>query len=473
MTLDPVPGFPDLDPFGMVPAFSRLGAALAARPDRVAMRMASLAADSLSGQPGQPDPRFAGDAWRRSPSHEHLALQYGLLRKALLDLVRDAEGLDERTRRKAEFFAEQFLDALAPSNFLWTNPEALEEAWRTAGLSLVHGWNHFLADRTRGLALPSQTSRDAFAVGVDLAATPGKVVARNALAEVIQYSPLSDEVHAVPIVILPPWINKYYILDLQPEGSFVRHLLRAGFTVFVVSWKNPDASMSGVTFTDYLEHGVLFARDVAGQVTGVPDPIALGYCIGGILLSIGQAYLAGAGLQPFRSIGLITTMVDFEECGPIKVYIDERTIRHIERNMEERGYLSSDEMGGTFAMLRARDLVWTYWVENYLKGKSPPAFDLLFWNADSTRMPRAMHSWYLRKMYLENLLRVPGALEMKGVPIDLGRIEQDVYLVAAEKDHIAPYPAVYRLHRYVRGPIRFVLASSGHIAGIINPPNSG
>ena len=316
----------------------------------------------------------------------------------------------------------------------------------------------------------SMVDAEAFAPGRNLALSPGKVVYRNKLIELIQYEPKGETVHRVPLLILPPWINKYYLLDLQPKNSMVRHLVEQGFTVFMVSWRNPDTSMEGTTIEDYVDLGPLAASDVVREITGSPTVNVVGYCIAGTLLAMTLAWLAAKGDERFGAATLMVSMQDFSRVGDTAVFLGEPAVDFIEQQMMERGYLDSRELSNMFNLLRSNDLIWANVVNNYLLGQKPPAFDLLYWNSDGTRMARAAHGWYLRNTYVENNLVQPGKVHLKGEALDLGRIRQDIYAVGAEKDHIVPWDAALRITQLTGGKVRFVLASSGHIAGIINPP---
>jgi len=338
----------------------------------------------------------------------------------------------------------------------------------TAGGSLADGARNLLRDLAEGRL--TMTDMTAYTPGKNLATTPGKVVYRNRLIELIQYSPETEQVHATPLLFMPPWINKFYILDMQPKNSMVRYLVQQGFTVFVISWKNPDASMENIAFEDYMTDGPLAASDVARAITGSKQVIPIGYCIGGTLLSMTMAWLAAEGDDRFKAATLIVTMQDFSHVGDTAVFMDEPQIAFIEQQMMERGYLDSREMSNMFNLLRSNDLIWANVVNNYLMGNKPTSFDLLYWNADGTRMARTAHSWYLRNTYVENNLIVPGKITLKGQPIDLRRITTDLYAIGAEKDHIVPWEAAWRVTQLTSGKVRFVMSSSGHIAGIINPP---
>jgi polyhydroxyalkanoate synthase len=473
---------PDFDPFSAGRTFKALGASLLTHPLLPLKKSFQTGTEQLKwlGQllwKGEDaaqsflatDRRFSAPEWSQHTRHAYLALSYMLWRKAAMELVEEAPNLDELTRAKARFFVEQTLDLMAPSNALLLNPQVLAELKRTRGRSLYKGLKNWWSDVKGGSGLPTQSGLGAFEVGRNIAVTPGKVIARSPLAEVIQYAPATDRVHAVPVLIIPPWINKYYILDLSPNNSYIRYMVEQGFTVFVISWKNPTAEMSETTFADYVEQGVQFAREAVEKVTGVPDPAAVAYCIGGTLLGVSQAYFKAKNLPTFRALTFFATMLDFRDPGEIKIMLDERALRHVERQLDKKGFLAGSEMASSFAYLRSRDLLWSYFVDNYLMGKEPKPFDILFWNSDFTRMPAAMHRWYLRNMYKENLLRTPGALKLNDVPLDLTSITEPVYKVAPEKDHIAPPHTTFLIHSITRAPIRFVLGHSGHIAGIVNP----
>ncbi|HKV01724.1 MAG TPA: alpha/beta fold hydrolase, partial [Ktedonobacteraceae bacterium] len=353
----------------------------------------------------------------------------------------------------------------------FTNPQVIHETVQSGGQNLVMGMEHLLRDIKAGQM--KMTDTDAFAPGRNLALTPGEVIYRNKLIELIQYAPTTEKVYALPLVFIPPWINKYYILDMQPQNSLIKFLVDAGFTVFVMSWKNPDASMEEISFEDYMTLGPLAAFDVIKEITASPKINPVGYCIGGTLLSMMLPYLAAKKDDTVNSATFFVSLQDFTEVGDTSVFVDEPQVRYIEGQMMERGYLDSRSMATMFNMLRANDLIWSNVVNNYLLGKEPPAFDLLYWNADGTRMTRAAHSFYLRNTYLENNLIKPGKIVLKGVPIDLGKIHQDIYAVGTEQDHIVPWKSAWRISQLAGGKVRFVLGGSGHIAGIINPPSKG
>ncbi len=414
------------------------------------------------------DKRFAAPEWQGNPAYSTLRTLYLLASEWLLRQSSEATDLDPAERHRLDFHLRQFVDAMSPTLQLMSNPAALHRAIETGGASLADGARNLLADMKEGRL--SMVDATAFAPGRNLALTPGKVVHRNKLIELIQYAPSTGTVHEAPLLIVPPWINKYYILDMQPKNSMVRWLVAQGFTVFVVSWKNPDAAMEDTTIEDYMELGLLEASDVVRDIVGTERLNVMGYCIGGTLLAMALAWLATRGDDRFASATFMVSLQDFSKVGDTAVFLGEPTVDFIEQQMMERGYLDSREMSNMFNLLRSNDLIWSSVVNNYLMGNKPPAFDLLYWNSDGTRMARTAHSWYLRNTYVENNLIVPSKVRLKGEAIDLGRITLDAYAVGAEKDHIVPWDAAWRITQLSGGKVRYVLASSGHIAGIINPP---
>ncbi len=417
------------------------------------------------------DRRFSGPDWEQNPIFDALKQIYLLIATTLLKTASEMEGLDEQQRRKLVFYLRQFLDAISPSNVLFTNPQVLHEIVQSGGKNLASGMEHLLRDLKAGQM--KMTDTDAFAPGRNLALTPGQVIYRNRLVELIQYTPTTSKVYAIPLLFIPPWINKYYILDMQPQSSLIKFLVDNEFTVFVISWKNPDASMQEISFEDYLTLGPLSALDVIKEITGSPNINAVGYCIGGTLLSMTLPYLAAKRDKTIKSATFFVSLQDFTEVGDTSLFIDEPQVAYVEELMLEHGYLENRSMASMFNMLRANDLIWSNMVNNYLLGKEPPAFDLLYWNADGTRMARAAHSFYLRNTYLENNLIKPKKIVLKGVPIDLKKISLDIYAVGTEQDHIVPWKSAWRISQLARGKVRFVLGGSGHIAGIINPPSKG
>jgi polyhydroxyalkanoate synthase len=421
--------------------------------------------------PAKGDKRFSATDWQQNPVFDVLKQSYLLAATTLLKTASETEGLDEKQQHKMVFYLRQFLDAISPTNYLFTNPQVIHETILTGGQNLSKGMEHLMRDLQAGQL--KMTDTDAFQPGRNLATTPGQVVYRNKLIELLQYTPTTKEVSATPLLFIPPWINKYYILDMQPQNSLIKFLVDNGFSVFVISWKNPDASMEDTAFEDYLTLGPLAAMDVIKDITGSQKVNPVGYCIGGTLLSMALPYLKAKGDDTVNSATFFVSLQDFTEVGDTSVFMDEPQVTYVEGQMMERGYLDSRGMATMFNMLRANDLIWSNVVNNYLLGKEPPAFDLLYWNADGTRMTRAAHSFYLRNTYLENNLIKPNKIVLKGVPIDLDQITQDIYAVGAEQDHIVPWKSAWRISQLASGKVRFVLGGSGHIAGVINPPSKG
>ncbi len=419
--------------------------------------------------PDRGDKRFSAPDWQQNALFNALKQSYLLAATTLLKTAAESEELDDPQQRRLVFYLRQFLDAISPTNFAFTNPQVIHEALESGGQSLVSGLQHLIRDVAAGQLTMTDTA--AFTPGRNLALTPGHVVYRNQLIELIQYAPTTPRVYEIPLLLIPPWINKYYIMDLKPENSLIRFLVEQGFTVFVISWKNPDASMEDITFEDYLELGLLSALEVVTEITGSLKVHPVGYCVGGTLLAMALSYLAAKGDASVDTATFFVTLQDFSQVGDTAVFIDEPQVAYMEEQMLERGYLDSRHMASMFNMLRANDLIWSNVVNNYLLGKEPAAFDLLYWNADGTRMTAAAHSFYLRNTYLENNLVKPNRIVLKGVPIDLGAIRQDIYAVGAEQDHIVPWQAAWQLTQLAGGAVRFVLGASGHIAGIINPPS--
>ena len=422
-------------------------------------------------EPEKGDKRFSAPDWQQNAVFDALKQNYLLAATTLLKTARGIERLDEHQQHKLMFYLRQFLDAISPTNLMFTNPQVIHETISTGGQNMVKGMEHLLRDFKSGQI--KMTDTDAFAPGRNLALTPGQVIYRNKLIELIQYAPATEQVYTIPLLFIPPWINKYYILDMQPQNSFIKFLVDSGFTVFIISWKNPDASMEEITFEDYMTLGPLTALDVVKEITGSQKVNIVGYCIGGTLLAMVLSYLTALGDKTANSATFFVSLLDFREVGDTAVFIDEPQVTYIEGQMMERGYLDSRSMASMFNMMRANDLIWSNVVNNYLLGKEPPAFDLLYWNNDGTRMAREAHSFYLRNTYLENNLVKPGKIVLKDVPIDLKRIRQDIYAVGAQQDHIVPWKAAWQISQLVSGKVRFVLGGSGHIAGIINPPSKG
>jgi len=475
-----------LDPLGINAAAAEVWKAMLSQPQSLLSAQTELAKswmDVAAGiwaprserraaviEPAPADSRFKHPAWKDNPVFDALKQGYLLATKAMLDGIDSAQGVDDETRQRVRFFAKQFCDALSPTNFAFMNPAVIEETVRTGGRNLQRGAENILEDLRDNEGRPALVDKSAFTVGQNVATAPGSVVFRNELIELIQYTPSTPVVHARPLVIIPPWINKFYILDLQPANSLIRYAVDGGTTTFVVSWRNPDASLAGLDMQDYLRLGPLTAARAARSIAGSDDVNVIGYCIGGTLTGMLLAYLARTGEQLINAITFFAAMLDFSDAGEIRAFLGDEALEHIEAEMQEKGVLPGRQMADTFNMLRANDLIWNVAVNRYLMGKDAPAFDLLFWNADATRMPRAMHSYYLRNMYRENNLVRPNMLKVDGVPIDLSLVRNDAYVVASLEDHIAPWRSVYRTTQLLRGEVEFRLGNSGHIAGIINPP---
>jgi polyhydroxyalkanoate synthase subunit PhaC len=434
-------------------------------------RMAGETVEPVAA-PDPRDKRFADPEWSSNQFFDFLKQAYLLTVQWANRLVHDAEGLDPHTQQKAEFYVRQIANAIAPSNFVLTNPELLRETLTSNAGNLVRGM-HMLAEDIQaghGDLKIRQSDAKKFEVGRNLALTPGKVIFENELMQLIQYAPSTETVLARPILIVPPWINKFYILDLTPEKSFIKWCVAQGLTVFVVSWVNPDAHLAKKGFEDYMRDGPLAALDVIERVTGERAVNAIGYCVGGTLLATTLAYMASKGDERIASATLFAAQVDFTHAGDLMVFVDEEQITAREREMDERGYLEGRKMATAFNLLRSNDLIWPYVINNYLMGKEPAPFDLLYWNSDATRMPAANHSFYLRNCYLENRLS-KGDMVIGNVKLNLKSIRVPVYNLATREDHIAPAKSVLLGSRLFGGPVRFVLAGSGHIAGVVNPPN--
>lgn len=418
-------------------------------------------------QPEPGDKRFVHPAWAESPIFDYLRQAYLLNADYLKRMAELLPTPDPLTKKRLQFATRQFVDALAPSNFAATNPEFIQKAIATQGESIRQGIANLIADMEKGRI--STTDESAFEVGRNLAITPGSVVYENELIQLIQYAPLTTKVAKRPLLVVPPCINKYYILDLQPENSFVRYAVEQGQTVFLISWRNPKAELGHLTWDDYLENGPLAALDVVRAICRVAQVNALGFCVGGTILSAALAVASARGDDPAASLTLLTTLLDFSDTGEIGLFVDERTVAQREATIGKGGLLTARELSATFSALRANDLIWQYVVGNYLKGDKPAAFDLLYWNADSTNLPGPFAAWYLRHLYLENSLREPGKLMMCGVKADLGRLKMPAFILATREDHIVPWHTAYLSRRLLGGPTTFVLGASGHIAGVINP----
>ncbi|MCX7585245.1 class I poly(R)-hydroxyalkanoic acid synthase [Phenylobacterium sp. 58.2.17] len=477
------------DPFHVAPALTDVMGRLIAQPDRLVRAQADLfqrylelwqsAARRAGGetvepvvQPERGDKRFNDPDWAENPVFDVIKQSYLLTSNWLNGLVAEVQGADPMTKRRVEFFMKMLTDAFSPSNFLASNPAALREAMASRGESLVKGMENFAADLARGggqLAI-SQTDYQMFKIGENVATAPGKVVFQNEILQLLQFNPTTDQVHEVPLLIFPPWINKFYILDLRPENSMIRWLTDQGFTVFVASWVNPDPTMAGKTFEDYMHQGIYAATDAVMAQTGVDRVNTVGYCIGGTLLSSSLAHMAAKNDQRISSATFFAAQQDFAEAGDLLLFTNEDWLADLEKQMDAAGgVLSGQAMAETFNSLRANDLIWSFFVNNYLMGKEPKPFDLLFWNSDQTRMPKALHLFYLRKFYGENALS-KGELVLDNVKLDLKTVKTPVYVQSSKEDHIAPARSVYRGAKLFGGPVTFTLAGSGHIAGVINAP---
>ena len=481
---------PIADELGVSKVFFEAWAHMLADPMRLASMQMTLWQDywslwqrsmlKMMGQDAPPgvqtasgDRRFKHADWQNTFVYDYIRQSYLIAAKHLHQSLAGLQSLDERTAKKVDFYTRQYIDALSPSNFVLTNPEVLRETVASGGQNLIKGLSNLLDDLTRGdgrqLRMRMSDER-AFKLGENIAVTPGKVVYQNDLMQLIQYTPVTQEVYAHPLLIIPPWINKYYILDLREKNSFVKWAVEQGHTVFVVSWVNPDADYAQKSFEDYLNDGPLAALDAIERATGEREVNVIGFCLGGTLLATALGYLAAKGDSRVHSATFFATLIDFSQAGELEVFVDEAQVAALEKRMAERGYLEGSEMAATFNMLRANDLIWSFVVNNYLLGRDPFPFDLLHWNADSTRMPAAMHSYYLRNMYLRNLLPKPGGIVLNATPVDVSRVEIPLYFISTLEDHIAPWKSCYAGAQLFKGPVRFVLGGSGHIAGIINPP---
>ncbi len=436
-----------------------------------AQRMMGAAAEPVAA-PERGDRRFKDKAWDEEVAFDYVKQSYLLTSRWVRSLVSDVEGLDPGKQEKVDFYARQFVSAMSPSNFVATNPAVMRKVKDTGGQNLLDGLTHMLNDMERGQGRLqiSMTDMEAFKVGENVAVSPGKVVYQNELMQLIQYAPSTETVRKRPLLIVPPWINKFYVLDLQPKNSFIKWIVDSGYTLFIISWVNARKDLAHKDFADYMLEGPQAALGAIEQATGERDVNVLGFCIGGILTEAWLAYLAAKDDSRVKSATLLATMVDFRDVGEASVFIDEEQLRNIEKHTEEKGYLEGRHMAQMFNMMRENDLIWSFVVNNYLMGRDPMAFDLLYWNSDSTRLPAAMLVTYLRKIYQENSLLKPGHLKLDGVPIDLGRVEVPTYVLATKEDHIAPWVSCYPITQVFSGPVKFVLGASGHIAGIVNPP---
>jgi polyhydroxyalkanoate synthase subunit PhaC len=479
------------DPAGIGRAFLDLTAKMIADPMSIAQTQLELWKEhvkllqrtterlfDITGRSEHPpvatDRRFQHPAWTENLLFDYIKQSYLISAEAILSAVNRVDGLNPKTAHKADFYTSKFVDAMAPSNFLATNPEVLQTTIETGGENLLAGLTNLLDDleRGRGQLAVTMTDQKVFRLGENIATTPGKVIFQNELMQLIQYASSTVEVKRRPLLIVPPWINKFYVLDLRPENSFIKWAVDQGHTLFVISWVNPDERLAHKGFEDYMLEGPLAALDVIGDAAGEREVNAIGYCLGGTLLAATLGYLTAQKDDRIQTATYLGTLVDFTDVGDMAVFIDEEQLAVLEKRMRRRGYLAAHDMALAFNMLRANDLIWSFVISNYLLGKQPIPFDLLYWNADSTRMPAAMHSFYLRKMYHENRLAIPGGISLAGVAIDLAQIKTPSFLLSTREDHIAPWQSTYAATQLYNGPIKFVLADSGHIAGVISPPGS-
>jgi polyhydroxyalkanoate synthase len=423
-------------------------------------------------QPARDDKRFKDEAWAENVVFDFFKQAYLMTSRQIQDMVEQVPGLDPHTARKLRFYTRQLVDALSPSNFAMTNPEVIKATIESKGENLVRGLGNLLEDleRNQGRFSVKMTDFSAFRLGENIANTPGKVIFQNRLLQLIQYSPTTEKVRQTPLLIVPPWINKYYILDLKPQNSFVKWLVDQGNSVFLISWVNPDESLADLTFDDYVIEGLLGAVDAALGATGEKKLNALGYCIGGTLLATTLAYMAPKRDKRIASATFLTSLLDFSDVGELSVFIDEDQLQLMEEHMRHHGFFDGQHMAVAFSMLRENDLIWSFAIRNYLLGREPMPFDLLYWNSDPTRMPRAMHSFYLRNMYQHNRLRDPGGIKVGKTAIDLRKIRTPAFFLSTREDHIAPWKSTYEGAKLLGGPVTFVLGGSGHVAGVVNPP---
>jgi len=481
-------GHEPLDPLNITGAFSEMLSAMAHDPkpvieasmalwndyltlwERTARKLMGDAVDPVVA-PSPGDKRFRDKDWQENQIFDFIKQSYLLTANWMQSTVGNLEGVEPSQQKRIRFYTKQFADAISPSNFVFTNPEVLRTTLQSNGENLVKGLAHLLEDMERGGGdIAIRQTKDAFTVGENIALSPGKVIFRNELVELLQYDPSTEQVYERPLLIFPPWINKFYILDLRTENSFIKWLTGQGYTVFVASWVNPDRRLAMKSFEDYMRDGIFACLDAVEQATGVRDPNVVGYCIGGTLLASTLAYMAAGNDNRINSATFWAAQADFTEAGDLSVFVDDVQIEALQQQMEAAGgVLSGGKMATTFNMLRANDLIWSFVVNNYLLGKEPMPFDLLYWNSDVTRMPEKTHLFYLREFYKNNALS-QGKLEIGGRKLDLGKVKVPVYLQSAREDHIAPYRSVYKATKLYGGPVRYILAGSGHIAGVINAP---
>ncbi len=477
------------DELGIAQAFMDMMAKLLANPYKLAQAQMNLVWDYFSlwqhamlrfagmetppvAVPKKGDNRFKDEQWEEHFLFDFIKQSYLITARHINDAMAGVDGLPPETAKKAHFFLRKFIYAMSPSNFALTNPEVFRETVKSHGQNLLKGFNNLLRDIEEGdgQLRVKMTDPSAFELGRNVAVTPGKVVFQNELIQLLQFNPTTEQQYRRPLLIIPPWINKYYILDLRQSNSFIKYATDQGHTVFVISWVNPDKRLAEKAFEDYLSEGSLAALDAVCRQSGTDEVNLIGYCLGGTLLGATLGYNAVKKDKRIVSATFFVALLDFSIPGELGVFIDEQQVASLEKKMAERGYLEGSEMATTFNMLRSNDLIWSFVVNNYLMGREPMPFDLLFWNSDATRMPYKMHSFYLRNMYMKNLLREPGGIELNGVPIDLAKAKVPAYFISTVEDHIAPWKGTYLGATRLSGPVRFVLGGSGHIAGIVNPP---
>ena len=464
----------DLDPGSIVKQQYELWSDLGLLWQRTATRILSNTPAEPVIEPAKQDKRFRNELWVQNPFFDHAKQWYLLWSRFFQSSVRAVKGIDPHTQHKTEFYTRQFVSALSPTNFVMTNPTVLNATIETRGENLLRGFRNLVEDLERGGGRPSLKMSDveAFRFGENIANTPGKVVFQNDLMQLIQYEPSTTTVQRRPLLIVPPWINKFYILDLKPKNSFIKWCVDQGQTVFVISWINPGPELAGKQFSDYLLEGPIAAIDAIKKATGENEINALGYCIGGTLVASTLAYLAATNKTRIGAATLLTTLLDFADVGDISVFIDEPQLQLADEHMHRLGYLEGHHMANAFNLMRENDLIWFFVVNNYLLGRSPAPFDILYWNSDATRMPATMQSYYLRNMYHRNVLKNAGGITLANVPIDLRTIDIPLYFLSTREDHIAPWRSTFAGTQLVLGPVRFVLGASGHVAGVINPPSA-
>lgn len=479
------------DELGIAQAFMDMMAKMLANPHKIAQTQMTLVWDYFSlwqhsmlrsmgiaatpmATPEKGDNRFKDAQWEEHFLFDFIKQSYLISARHIHDAVSNVEGLEDISKKKVNFFTRQFIDAMSPTNFAATNPEVLRETAASHGQNLLKGFNNLLRDIEEGdgQLRVKMTDPSAFEMGRNVATTQGKVIFQNEMIQLIQFNPSTKQQYKRPLLIIPPWINKYYILDLRESNSFIKWATDQGHSVFVISWVNPDAKLAQKGFDDYLSEGALTAIDAVCKQTGEKELNLIGYCLGGTLLGSAMGYMAAKNDKRIASATFFVALLDFSIPGELGVFIDEAQVTSLEKKMQQRGFLEGSEMGGTFNMLRSNDLIWSFVVNNYLMGKDPFPFDLLYWNSDSTRMPYKMHSYYLRNMYLKNLLRKPGGITLLDTPIDLSKVETPSYFISTMEDHITPWHGVYLGSTALGGPVRFALGGSGHIAGVVNPPSA-